>query len=300
MKITILGNNSALPAHDRYPTCQVLSIDGTMVLIDCGEGAQMLLKKYSISWRSIRYIFISHLHGDHYFGLPGLLTSMSLLGRTEALVLYAPKELEAILQQILDVATTTLSYPLRFVALPEGEAMLFEHNLFSLFCFPVVHRIACHGLLVTEKSKGRKLLPERCRYYEIPSGYYKQLKSGADYERKDGFLVKNDWVTDAAKPDKRYAYCADSLYTDAFLTHIQGVDYLYHESTYLEADVTRAAARFHSTAQQAAALALKANVKHLILGHYSSKYKDISPFQEEARLIFPNTHASVEGDEFEF
>lgn len=300
MKITILGNNSALPAHGRYPTCQVLSIDGTMVLIDCGEGAQMLLQKHGISWRSIRHIFISHLHGDHYFGLPGLLTSMSLLGRTEALVLYAPKELAPILQQILDVATTTLSYPLQFVPLPEGTTMLYDHNLFSLFCFPVAHRIACHGLVVTEKSKGRKLLPERCRYYEIPSGYYKQLKAGADYERKDGFIVKNDWVTDSAKPDKRYAYCADSLYTESFLSHIQEVDYVYHESTYLEADVARAAARFHSTAQQAATLALKANAKHLILGHYSSKYKDISAFQEEARLIFPNAYASVEGDEFEF
>lgn len=300
MKITILGNNSALPAHDRYPTCQVVQIEGVSIMIDCGEGAQILLKKHGISWRNIRHIFISHLHGDHYFGLPGLLTSMSLLGRTEALVLYAPEALEPILKSILAVADTTLSYPLQFVALPESSALLFDHSQYSLFCFPVEHRIACHGLLLTEKSKGRKIIPERCRYYEIPSGYFKQLKAGADYERKDGFVVQNDWVTDVAKPDKRYAYCADSLYTESFLPFIQEVDYLYHESTYLEADVHRAAARFHSTAQQAASLALKAKVKHLILGHYSSKYKEIAVFQEEARVIFPNTYASVEGDEFEF
>lgn len=295
MKITILGNNSALPAYDRYPTCQVVTIDGMMIMVDCGEGAQILLKKYAIGWRRIRHVFISHMHGDHYFGLPGFLNSMSLLGRTEELFLYAPAELKGILDQIFAVAGTVLTYPLHFRTLPEGSAVLASTANFSLECFPVEHRIACHGLLVTERSKGRKLLPERCRYYEIPAAFYKKLKAGEDYERKDGFLVKNEWVTGPGKQDKRYAYCADTIYTDSFLPFIEGVDVLYHESTYLEADADRAEKRFHSTARQAALIAGKAHVAQLLLGHYSSKYKSTTEFEAEARSIFPNVVASYEG-----
>ncbi|MES2479248.1 MAG: ribonuclease Z [Bacteroidota bacterium] len=299
MKITILGNNSALPAHNRYPTCQIVNIDECFIMIDCGEAAQVLLKKYGISWNKIRHIFISHLHGDHYFGLPGLLNSMSLLGRTESLYLYAPAPLQQMIQQILDVANTVLSYPLHFVPLPEGAAILADNAVFSLQCFPVEHRIFCQGLLVTEKSKGRKLLAERCRYYEIPAAYYKQLKAGADYERKDGLIVKNDWVTEPGKQDKKYAYCADTLYTESFLQYIMNVDLLYHESTYLEIDKDRAANRFHSTAQQAAQLAVKAGAHQLLLGHYSSKYKSTEEFEVEARTIFLQSFASKEGDVFD-
>ena len=299
MKITILGNNSALPAFDRYPTCQIVNIDGMLIMIDCGEAAQVLLKKHGIGWRKIKYIFISHLHGDHYFGLPGILNSMSLLGRTESLFLYAPKELQGIIQQILDVANTTLSYPLHFVPLPDTAATLADTSTLSLKCFPVEHRIFCMGLLVTEKSKGRKLLPERCVYYQIPAAYYKQLKAGEDYEKRDGSIIKNEWVTEPGKMDKTYAYCADTLYTDSFLNHIMDADILYHESTYLENDAQRATLRFHSTAQQAASIAKKANAGRLILGHYSSKYKSVIEFEEEAKLIFPNTVASKEGDIFE-
>ena len=299
MKITILGNNSALPAYDRYPTCQIVQIDGMLIMVDCGEAAQILLKKHGISWNKIRYIFISHLHGDHYFGLPGLLNSMSLLGRTEPLYLFAPEPLQAMLQQTFDVADTRLSYTLHFKALPEEANVLVDHNHFSLSCFPVEHRIFCQGLVVTEKSKGRKLLPERCRYYEIPAAYYKQLKVGADYERKDGFLVKNEWVTEEAQKDKTYAYCADTLFTESFLSHIARVDILYHESTYLEIDKERAQNRFHSTTHQAAQIARMANATTLVLGHYSSKYKSIEEFETEARTIFPNSYASKEGDIFE-
>lgn len=299
MKITILGNNSALPAYDRYPTCQIVNIDGTLIMLDCGEAAQVLLKKYSIGWRKLKYIFISHLHGDHYFGLPGILNSMSLLGRTDALYLYAPIGLQNIIQQILDVAFTTLSYPLHFVPLPESSAILADTTTLSIKCFPVEHRIFCMGALITEKSKGRKLLPERCTYYQIPAAYYKQLKAGADYERKDGSIVKNEWVTEQGKTDKTYAYCADTIYTDSFLEHIMDANIIYHESTYLEKDADRATMRYHSTAQQAAHIARKANAGQLVLGHYSSKYKSVIEFEEEAKLIFPNSVASKEGDEFE-
>jgi ribonuclease Z len=299
MKITILGNNSALPAYDRYPTCQIVSIDGVLIMVDCGEAAQILLKKHGIGWRKIRHVFISHLHGDHYFGLPGFLNSMSLLGRTEPLYLYAPIELKEIIHQILAVASTVLSYPLHFVPLTDEGAVLCDNTNFTLFSFPVEHRIACQGLLITEKSKGRKLLPERCRYYEIPAAFYKKLKMGEDYERKDGFVVKNEWVTEHGKLDKKYAYCADTLYTDSFLQYIMDSDIIYHESTYLETDIERAKNRFHSTARQAAMTAQNARAGQLILGHYSSKYKSIEEFEAEARQIFPNSYASKEGDVFE-
>lgn len=299
MKISILGNNSALPAHDRYPTCQIVNIEETYIMVDCGEAAQVLLKKHGISWHKIRHIFISHLHGDHYFGLPGLLNSMSLLGRTEALNLYAPAPLMPLMQQILDVADTVLSYPLQFIPLPDGIATIADNSLFSLSCFPVEHRIFCKGLLITEKAKSRKLLPERCSYYEIPAAYYKQLKAGQDYTGKDGFVVQNEWVTEMGKPEKRYAYCADTQYTESFLPQIMNVDLLYHESTYLENDAERASGRYHSTAKQAARLAQKANAQQLILGHYSSKYKSTLEFELEARSIFASSFATKEGDIFE-
>jgi ribonuclease Z len=299
MKITILGNNSALPAHNRYPTCQIVEINGQCIMLDCGEAAQVLMKKHGLSWNKLKYIFISHMHGDHYFGLPGLLNSMSLLGRTESLYLYAPKDLESIVKLILDSADTVLSYALHFIPLPKGAELLVDTTAFSITCFPVEHRIACHGALIIEKSKGRKLLPERCRDYEIPSAYYKQLKAGADYERKDGFVVKNELVTEEGKGERKYAYCADTIYTDSFLPYILGVNILYHESTYLNAEQEKAALRYHSTAEQAATIALKAGVEKLLLGHYSSKYKTIAEFEEEARAVFATSFATKEGDCFE-
>jgi ribonuclease Z len=299
MKVKILGNNSALPAHDRYPTCQVVEIEGVYILVDCGEGAQVLLRKHHISWNRIRHIFISHLHGDHYFGLPGLIHSMSLMGRTQPLTVYAPVELASILEQIERVAGTVFSFPFEFVAIESDAGLLYEDTHLRLEHFPVEHRIFCHGLVVTERSNGLKLIPERCRYYEIPSGYYKALKSGADYLRKDDFLVKNEWVTAPGKPDRKYAYCADTVFTTSFIEFIMGVDILYHESTYLKGDEDRALLRFHSTAEQAAIIAKKAEAKQLVIGHYSSRYKEVSAFELEAQQLFPNSKASVEGDEFE-
>lgn len=298
MILKILGNNSALPAYDRYPTCQVLEIGGTAVMIDCGEAAQILLRKHSVSWHRIRYIFISHLHGDHYFGLPGFLNSMSLLGRTNTLTLFAPTELKPILDAILDVAFTKLSYELIFIPLEPGHHLLEETTAFRIESFPVEHRIFCCGVKITEKSPGRKILPDRCRHYGIPTAFFKRLKAGESYTTKAGELISNDWVTESGKPDKTYAFCADTLYTESFLEHIKGVDVLYHETTYLDAEAERAALRFHTTALQAARLALKAGVGKLILGHYSSKYRFVDDFQDEARTIFPEAYASCEGDEF--
>jgi ribonuclease Z len=299
MKVTILGNNSALPAFGRHPTSQVVSVYGDLIMLDCGEGAQIQMQRYGLKWRRLQHIFISHMHGDHYFGLPGLINSMSLLGRTLPLHLYAPAPLEPILKAILEVADTVLSYPFHFYPLPEGGAVLVDNESFKVSCFPVNHRIPCHGFLIERKTRGRKLLPEKCLEYEIPAYYYDKLKEGADYERKDGLVIKNEWVTTDGPQPKKYAYCADTVFTDSFASYIEGADTIYHECTYLEADAEKAAARFHSTAIQAARVAEMAKAKQLLLGHFSSKYKDLEPFRAEASTIFPNVQVTMEGSAYE-
>lgn len=299
MEVTILGNNSALPAYGRNPTSQVVSVYGEHLMLDCGEGTQLQMQIHGVRWSKLNHIFISHMHGDHYFGLPGLVNSMSLLGRVAPLHLYGPAGLMPILQAVLDEADSVLCYPLHFTPLPEGAAMLAETENFKVSCFPVEHRIACHGFLVESKNKGRKIIPVACRDYEIPRYYYDRLKQGEDYERKDGTIIKNELLTTEGPATKKYAFCADTLYTESFLPYITGADTIYHESTYLHRDAEKAAARFHSTPIQAAEIALKANAKQLLLGHYSSKYQDLIPFREEARTIFPNTKVTIEGYTYE-
>lgn len=300
IRLTILGNNSAIPAHDRHPTAQIVEIREQLFLIDCGEGTQIQLQRYNIKRRRINYIFISHLHGDHYFGLIGLLTSMGLLGRTNPLYIFAPPLLKDIIDLQLSVANTILPYELIFTAINEGESkLLVDTPHYAVHCFPVEHRIPCHGFVLAAKGGGRKIIPERCREFEIPAAFYSYLKQGEDYTRRDGLVVKNDWVTEQGPDDKRYAYCADTLYTDSFLKYIQGADAIYHESTYLSDNSDRAAERFHSTAAQAAQLALKASAKHLFLGHFSSKYVDLSEFYEEASVIFPEVTVTTEGTTYQ-
>lgn len=300
IKVTILGNNSAIPAFDRHPTAQVVDIREQLFLVDCGEGTQMQMQRYGIRRRRINNIFISHLHGDHYFGLMGLLTSMGLMGRTAELYLFGPPRLKDIVDLHLTVSNNVLPYEIVFVPINDGETkLLVDTPNYSVRCFPVEHRIPCHGFVFTAKSSGRKLLPEKCREYEVPSAFYPYLKQGQDYIRKDNFLVKNEWVTEAGQADKKYAYCADTLYTNSFLEYINGVDALYHEATYLDDLRERAIERFHCTAAQAAGLAKEAGAKRLLLGHFSSKYADLSGFYPEASAIFPDVEITTEGTTYE-
>ena len=224
---------------------------------------------------------------------------MSLLGRTSPLHVYAPAAMMDLIRIMQDVAESEFCYPFHFHPLPEGDAVLVDNDTFSVKCFPTNHRIACHGFLIERKTKGRKLNPDKAKEYEIPAFFYDRLKQGEDYTRKDGLLVKNEWVTEEGPSPKTYAYCADTLFTDAFLHHVKDVDAMYHEATYLHADAAKAEMRFHSTAKQAAEMAKMANAKQLLLGHYSSKYKDIEPFREEAAGIFPNVVATIEGAAYE-
>ena len=294
LALTILGNNSAVPAFDRHPTSQVVTLDGDLFLVDCGEGTQIQMIKYKIRRSKISHIFISHLHGDHYFGLVGLINSFGLLNHLQDLHIYAPSPLQEIIEWQLKVASTTLPYKLYFHTISREEVLVDEEK-FTVKCFPTNHRIECYGFSFHQKKGRRKLIAEKAKEYEIPIGFYDKLKDGEDYVNKNGERVKNEWVTDDGPPGKTYVYCADTKYDESIIPHIQDADLIYHETTYLDALQQRALDRFHSTSKQAALVAKKANVKRLLIGHFSSKYDTLEEFETEAREVFLNTELALEG-----
>ncbi|NCI46062.1 ribonuclease Z [Sediminibacterium soli] len=294
--VTILGNNSALPAYDRHPTAQAVTLNEQVLLIDCGEGTQMQLSRYKIRRSRINHIFISHLHGDHYFGLIGLVTSMGLLGREQELHIYAPAGLEAILQLQLKVGDTHLPFELVFHPL-SGEGLLVDKPRFSVECFQTQHRIPCWGFIVREKKNPRKLDKDKAVAQGIPAAFFERLKQGFDYER-DGLVIGNETVTLANTPPLSYAYCADTKYHEPIAEKTKNVTLIYHEATYLKDLEERALARFHSTTIQAATIAAKAGANRLLIGHFSSKYEVLDAFLEEARELFPNTDLAIEGVTF--
>jgi ribonuclease Z len=294
LAVTILGNNSALPAFDRHPTSQIITMEDQIFLVDCGEGTQMQMAKYKVRRSKINYIFISHLHGDHYFGLIGLLTSMGLLGRTQDLHIHAPAVLEDIITLQLKVADIHLPYGLHFHPLRQ-EGVLLHEAKFEVSCFPVYHRIECWGFLFREVRPFRRVNPEKARLHEIPSSFFDRLKWGESYMKKDGSIVENQWVTEPANKAKSYAYAADTLFDERIAGHVRGVDMLYHETTYLKDLEAQAGKRFHSTTTQAATIAKQAGVQRLLIGHFSSKYEKLHAFEQEAREVFPNTELALEG-----
>ena len=295
--VTILGNNSALPMHDRHPTAQVLTVDDQAMLIDCGEGTQVQMNRFKIRRSRISHIFISHLHGDHYFGLFGLLNSFSLVNRREDLHLFAPPGLKTILDLVLEHAETELSYTLHFHPL-QTPGLILEGKKLTVECFPVFHRIGCWGFLFREKEKLRRVDVDMCLKMSIPESYYAQLKEGLDYRRQDGSVVSCEQVTRPAPHPRSYAFCADTRFEPSLAETVRGVDLLYHESTYLKEHEEKAGERFHSTAAQAATIARMAGVKRLLIGHFSSKYTDLEPFVAEARDLFPDTELAWEGSTF--
>jgi len=292
--VTILGNNSAVPAFDRHPTSQVVTLDGTNYLVDCGEGTQIQLINYKIRRSKISHIFISHLHGDHYFGLIGLINSLSLLSRQQELHIFGPSPLKEIIELQLKVADTHVCYPLHIHPITEA-ATLIDTDRLSVKCFRTNHRIECYGFSFTEKKQLRRLNPDKAKEYEIPASFYERLTNGEDYTRKDGTLIKNELVTTPGEPGRKYAFCADTKYDESLIPHVEGFDMIYHETTYLDNLRERAELRFHSTTKQAALIAKKAGVKKLLIGHFSSKYDTLEEFEAEAREVFQNTDLALEG-----
>lgn len=292
--VTILGNNSALPAFDRHPTAQVITIDEHLFLVDCGEGTQSQMTKYKIRRSKISHIFISHLHGDHYFGLIGLLTSMGLLGRLQEIHLFAPSQLKEMIDMQLRVADTQLPFNLLFHPLTE-EGIIIKENKFEVSCFIVQHRIECWGFKFSEVKPLRRINPDKAKEYEVPSSFFERLKRGEDYTTKENKIIKNEWVTEAGVQSKSYAYSADTIYDERIIDKVKEVSLLYHEATYLKNMEERASKRFHCTAAQAASIARKANVGKLLIGHFSSKYEKLDDFEREAKEVFENTELALEG-----
>jgi ribonuclease Z len=295
--VTILGNNSAVPAHDRHPTSQIVTIGNELMMIDCGEGAQIQMMKYKIRRSKISTIFISHLHGDHYFGLIGIITSFGLLGRTQDLQIFSPGKLKAIIDLQLQAADIVLPYKLTITEIKE-EGVLIETNKVKVSTFKTNHRIICYGFKFEEVKNPRKINVVACIANNIPAVYYNELQLGKNYIKKDGVEVENELLTFANKPPKSYAFCADTKYDESILAHIQNVHLMYHETTYLDNLKERAEERFHSTSKQAATMAVKANAQQLIIGHFSSKYDNLDQFKLEARTVFPKTKIAKEGVSF--
>lgn len=294
LAVTILGNNSAVPAFDRHPTSQVVTLNGQNFLVDCGEGTQIQMINYKIRRSKISHIFISHLHGDHYFGLVGLINSFSLLNHQQELHIFGPAPLQEIIEIQLRVADTRLCHPLYFHTI-SGPATLVDNDKVEIKCFPTEHRIECYGFSFREKKKPRRLLMPLVKEHAIPVSFYDNLQNGEDFITPSGERISNELLTEKATEGSTYAFCADTRYAESILDHIRGADMIYHESTYLDSLRDRAYERFHSTSKQAALIAQKAGVKKLLLGHFSSKYDTLEAFEQEAREIFPDTELAMEG-----
>ena len=295
-EVLILGCSSATPIYGRHPTAQLININEQLYLVDCGEGTQMQLVKYGIRSNRIKHIFISHLHGDHYLGLIGLISSMHLLGRKEALHIYAPPAL----QEIIDIhflhSETVLRYPLHFHPTPhETNMLIFENEHLSVHSFPLEHRIPCTGFRFDEKERLPAIHLEKAEAIGVPTPYLSLIKRGNDYTAPNGTVHRWQDLTVAPPVPRSYAYCSDTVQTAHYLPFIQHVDLLYHEATFLDEMRDRATETFHTTAKQAGEIATDIQAKKLLIGHYSARYKDLAPLLEESKSAFPNTDLAVEG-----
>lgn len=300
MQLTILGCHSATPRINAHPTSQVLHIKNHHFLIDCGEGTQMQLRRYRVSFSKIKRIFISHLHGDHFFGLIGLISTFRLMTREKELHIYAPKGAEEIINLQLKLSKSWINFPLIFHSLTSKESkLIFEDENVEVHTIPLDHRVYTNGFLFKEKLGSRKININAVKEYpEIDICDYQNLKNGNDYTLNNGKVIKNEELTFPPTPPKSYAFCSDTAYKPNIVPIIKNVDCLYHESTFLNDKKELAQPTKHSTAQQAASIAQQANVKQLILGHFSARYKNKEPFLEEASLIFKNTLLAEEGKTF--
>ena len=300
MQLTILGCYAATPRTITNPTSQLLEINNRMFLIDCGEGTQVQLRKNKIKFSKINQIFISHLHGDHFFGLIGLISTFSLLGRTTDLHVYGPKGIKEIILLQLKLSNSWTNYGLYFHELESDESVtVFEDEKVLVKTIPLKHRVYTNGFLFQEKVGERKLNMDAVLNYEIESCYYQKIKNGKDITLEDDRIIPNSELTFDPIPPKSYAFCSDTVYYEAVIPIIENVDVLYHESTFLESEEGLAQKTLHSTAKEAARIALKANVKQLILGHYSTRYESINLFKEEAETIFPEVLSAEDGKTFE-
>lgn len=294
-QVNILGCGAATPTQRHFPTSQLVNMHDKYFLIDCGEGTQMQLRKFKLKMQRIQAIFISHLHGDHFFGLIGLLSSYNLLGRTAPLKIYAHHALESIIRMQFEVSEARFEYEIEFISTQcDSKQLLYEDETLQVFSFPLKHRVPCTGFLFEEKPRPLNVIKSAIREYQLVPSEILQLKKGLSI-RSGAEEISAKQVTDPAVPVRKYAYCSDTAYDERIIPHIHGADVLYHESTFLNSEQERAKKTLHSTAEEAAKIARKADVKKLILGHYSSRYSNESQFLEEATPIYQPVELANEG-----
>jgi ribonuclease Z len=296
-ELTVLGSGSALPTIKKRPTSQLIHYSNKYFLIDCGEGTQVQLRKAKISFLKINHIFISHLHGDHYFGLVGLISSMHLLGRVADLHIYAPKELQEIIELQMRASYTQLRFTIHYTKLDskESELILDDKNI-QVFTIPLKHKILTNGFLFKEKPRLRKVKAEKLDFYEIPHYKIQKIKEGEDYQLPNGEVIANSILTFPPEQARSYAFCSDTAYREKIIPIIEGVDVLYHETTFLEKELELAKKTSHSTALHAALIAKQAKVKQLLIGHFSARYneEDYPQFIEEVKQKFENVEIAEE------
>jgi ribonuclease Z len=301
LKLKILGCYAATPRTLTNPTSQVLEIKNRLFLIDCGEGTQVQLRKHKIKFSQINHIFISHLHGDHFFGLIGLISTFMLLGRTKDLHIYGPKGIKAAILLLLKLGNAFTPYQLHFHELTsKSSEVIFEDEKVKVSTIPLKHRVYTNGYLFEEKNVERKLNIDAILNHKIEFVYYNKIKYGGDIKLDNGKIIPNAELTFDPEPAKSYAFCSDTLYNKDIVPIINKVTALYHESTFLETESHLATKTMHSTAKEAAKIAKLANVGTLLLGHYSTRYGSLDKFKEEANEIFDNVLLADDGLEFEF
>ncbi|MFN3939438.1 MAG: ribonuclease Z [Chitinophagales bacterium] len=299
--VTIIGSNSAVPAHGRNPSAQIVTISDKLYLVDCGEGTQMRLSQYGVKWSKINQIFISHMHGDHYFGLIGLISTYHLLKRTKPLEIYGPELLKEIIDLQLKAGNTTLNYPIHFHTIdPKAKKIIFENDDITVETIILSHRIDCTGFLFRERPKERKINREKMLEHNIAFDYVPQLKKGNDiFVEETGEKFLNTELTLDPMHARTYTYCCDTAYDETIIPQIKNTDLLYHDCTFDASGIERAAETFHATTHQAATIAKKAGAGKLLIGHFSAKYSNLQPLLDEAREIFSATELAEEGITFE-
>jgi len=299
--VTILGSGAAIPTTDRNPTAHLVDVRNRLMLLDCGEGTQMQLRRSGVRIQRISHIFISHLHGDHYFGLIGLINTMHLLGRTKELHLFGVKQLKQLIDLQLELSRTTLAYPLIFHPVnPEISEIILDDEVLKVTTIPLNHRVPTCGFLITESSVLRRVRKDFVKSgVNIPIAEYEKIRRGEDFIDEQGNVFLNHLITDDPAPPKSYAYCTDTAYFEPIIPIIKNCDLLYHEATFMEDKAADARAKFHSTAREAATIALKAGVKKLVIGHYSARYKELESLLDEARAVFPETMLGDDGMKIE-
>ena len=297
--LTVLGTSSAVPNSKRNPSSQIVNYNSNLFLVDCGEGTQIRLRQNRIKLSKINHIFISHLHGDHVFGLFGLLSTYSLLGRVNPLHIYSDARLKELIDFHNQFFKNNLSYELVFHELEEGKSeIVYQDKYLYVHAFPLKHSVSSHGFLFREKKRLRKIDKYQIEKYKIPVSEIVNIKQGSDFVLEDGQIISNDKLTFNAPKERSFAYCSDTAYYPPIIKNIENIDLLFHESTFCNEDKERARFTMHSTAEQAASIAKEANVKKLLLGHFSTRYKDLNPLLEEAKLVFSNTVIAEEGQTY--